>query len=208
MSKLDSYKRVPVKSAKEWHDWLSKHHGNKESIWLVTHKKGMGPYIPMDELIDEAIAFGWIDSTIRKLDEKRTLRLFSPRKKGSNWSAINKKRVVRLIKEKRMKPSGMKKVQAAKKDGSWKALDKVEKMVVPSDLKTAFRKYKMAKKYFDNFPQSSKRAILEWVNSAKTEPTRKKRVSETAKLADKNLKAFFPKDRNKSRPLPEEKKKK
>ena len=125
MSKLDSYKRVPVKSVKEWHDWLSKHHGNKESIWLVTYKKGKGPYIPMDDLIDEAVAFGWIDSTIRKLDEKRTLRLFSPRKKGSGWSAINKKRVTRLIKEKRLKTSGMKKVQAAKKDGSWKSLDNV-----------------------------------------------------------------------------------
>ena len=114
---------------------------------------------------------------------------FAPRKAGSWWSRPNKERVARLIAAGLMTDAGLAKVEAAKRDGAWNALDAVEALEVPRDLAAAFTEFPHAADHFDAFPRSAKRGILEWIAHAKRPETRAKRVRETAELAERNVRA-------------------
>lgn len=174
----------------EWRAWLEQNHTRKEGVWLVTYKKTTGkPTVEYDESVEEALCFGWIDSKGNKLDEERSLLWFAPRKAGSNWSASNKERVERLIAGGQMTLAGLAKIEAAKADGSWSALDSVEALEIPPDLEAALGAYSDAGQNFEAFPRSVKRAILEWIANAKKPETRAKRVQETARLAQDNIRA-------------------
>nr|MCU0246787.1 hypothetical protein [Bryobacter sp.] len=97
MGKLDDLKRVTVRSRAQWRAWLETNHASTESIWLVTYKKSVASkYLPYDDLVEEALCFGWIDGLMRGLDEQRVMRLLSPRKPKSVWSKLNRERVERL----------------------------------------------------------------------------------------------------------------
>ena len=139
--------------------------------------------------MEEALCFGWIDSKGNKLDDERSMLWLAPRKPGTGWSKINKDRVEKLMTDGLMMPAGLARVEAAKQDGSWNALDQVEALEIPPDLKKALAAYKTAKQYFDAFPRSAKRAILEWISNAKKPETRARRIEETVSLAAKNLRA-------------------
>lgn len=181
---------IHPKSRTEWRKWLEKNHTRSEGIWLINHKKATGKYrMDYEEAVEEALCFGWVDSKPSKLDEERSMLWFAPRKVKSGWSKINKERVEKLIKSKLMTPAGLAKVDAAKKDGSWNALDAVEALIIPSDLEKAFLMNETAQKYFDAFPRSVKRAILEWISNAKRPETRAKRIEETVSQAKKNIRA-------------------
>jgi uncharacterized protein YdeI (YjbR/CyaY-like superfamily) len=174
----------------EWRAWLEQNQARKEGVWLVTYKKTTGkPRVEYDESVEEALCFGWIDSKGNKLDEERSLLWFAPRKVGSNWSASNKERVKRLSAAGLMTPAGLAKIEAAKADGTWNALDAVEALEVPSDLETALGSYSAARQNFEAFPRSVKRGILEWIANAKRPETRAKRVEETARLAQEDIRA-------------------
>jgi len=178
------------KSRAAWRKWLEKNHTRKEGIWLISYKKATGkPRVDYEESVEEALCFGWVDSKGNKLDDERTMLWFAPRKKGSGWSRPNKERVERLIKAGLMAPAGLAKVEAAKKDGSWNALDAVEALEIPPDLAKAFSKNKTAKKFFDAFPRSVKRAILEWISNAKKPETRAARILDTITRAERNIRA-------------------
>lgn len=183
--------RVFVTSRAEWRRWLSANHRQTAGIWLVTYKKAADPerYLSYDDIVEEAICFGWVDSLPRALDAERSMRLVAPRRPKSAWSAVNKARVKKLIEAGRMKPAGLAAVERAKADGSWSKIDHVEAQVTPPDLVRALAGHAGATAYFDAFPRSSKRIILEWIASAKTEATRKKRIEETALLASRNRRA-------------------
>lgn len=114
---------------------------------------------------------------------------FAPRKRGTGWSKLNKTRVEYAISTGIMMPSGLSKVEAAKKDGSWNALDAVEALEIPPDLARILAKHDTATENFDKFPRSVKRGILEWIGNAKTTDTRTKRIAETADLAAINQRA-------------------
>jgi uncharacterized protein YdeI (YjbR/CyaY-like superfamily) len=179
-----------------WRTWLMANHTRKESIWLIVAKKGSGlPTLSIDDIVEEALCFGWIDSLPNKLDDQRYKLLLSPRKPRSNWSGINKKRAAKMIKTGLMTPPGMEMIKLAKKTGTWSALNRVDKLVVPNDLEKAFSKSNKARVNFEAFPPSTKRAILEWIQSAKTQSTRGKRIQETVTLATKNIRAnqYIPK---------------
>jgi uncharacterized protein YdeI (YjbR/CyaY-like superfamily) len=174
----------------EWRAWLEQNQARMEGIWLVSYKKSTGkPRVEYKESVEEALCFGWIDSKGNKLDDERTMLWFAPRKSGSNWSASNKERVERLAAAGLMTPAGMAKIEAAKEDGSWNALDSVEALEVPPDLEAALRFYSEAKQNFEAFPRSVKRGILEWIVNAKRPETRAKRIEETARLAQDNIRA-------------------
>ncbi|MEM6298481.1 MAG: YdeI/OmpD-associated family protein [Bacteroidota bacterium] len=178
--------------------WLMANHSQKESFWLVKWKKGMREeFISYDELVDELICFGWVDSLPRKLDEEKTMLRISPRDPNSNWSKANKERVIRLTNEGKMEDSGLRLVEEAKRNGAWNFLDDVEKLIVPDDLAEAFRNDAKAKYYYERFPNSSKRGILEWIKNAKKATTRQKRILETVTKATQNIKANHPKGRDK-----------
>lgn len=181
---------VHPKSRAEWRKWLEENQARKEGIWLISYKKDTGkPRFDYDESVEEALCFGWVDSKPAKLDEERSMLWFAPRKPKTNWSKLNKDRVEKMIKAGLMSPAGLAKVEAAKKDGSWNALDGVEALEIPPDLAKALSKNKTAKEYFEAFPRSVKRGILEWILNAKRPETRAKRIEETVTLAEKNVRA-------------------
>jgi uncharacterized protein YdeI (YjbR/CyaY-like superfamily) len=187
---MDDRERVQVESRTEWREWLARNHERAEGVWLVRFKKHKGDkYVSDEDAIDEALCFGWIDSLPRKLDEDRTMLWFAPRKAGSNWSKRNKERVAILIESGRMTPAGLAKIDAAKQDGTWTALDTVEALEIPADLAAEFNRYGAARQNFDAFPRSVKRGILEWILNAKRPETRAKRIAETARLAEQNIRA-------------------
>lgn len=193
-----------AKDRETWHDWLKKNHQKKKSVWLIYYKPESGKTrVSYDDAVDEAICFGWIDSKPNKLDANRSIQFFAPRNPKSNWSKVNKERVARLLKEKRMTESGLAVIEEAKRNGAWSALDEVEEMVIPDDLQRALNKNKKALAYFMAFPRSSKKNILEWIHNAKQAETRQKRIDETVTLAAKDIRANHyrqPKKAGKAKP--------
>ena len=136
---------VHPKSRADWRKWLEENQDRKEGIWLISYKKDTGkPRFDYDESVEEALCFGWIDSKPAKLDDERSMLWFAPRKPKTNWSKLNKDRVEKMIKAGLMAPAGLAKVEAAKKDGLWNALDGVEALEIPPDLAKAFSKNKTA----------------------------------------------------------------
>lgn len=194
---MAEHKKVFIASITGLRDWLMNNYDISESVWLVKWKKGYGElYFGYHEMVDELIAFGWVDSLPKNLDEQKTMYRISPRNPKSNWSKVNKERVERLIEEGRMQMSGMKLVDQAKENGAWNFLDDVEKLIIPPDLDKELKTKGKAKYYYERFPNSSKRNILEWIKNAKQSSTRSKRIEETAKKAALNIKANHPKGRD------------
>ncbi len=184
-----AYERVEVRSRGEWRAWLERHQASSPGVWLVTWKRGYDGHLRYDDVVEEALAHGWVDSQPRKLDERRSQLLVTPRRPASGWSRRNKERVERLVAEGRMTPAGIAAVEAARADGAWTALDAVEDLVEPADLGEALDRSPRARGHCDAFPRSAKRAILEWIGQAKAADTRARRVEETARLAAENVRA-------------------
>lgn len=186
----DGIKTVEAESAEAWRSWLEQHWQSEKSIWLIIYKKSCTtPSVYYDEAVNEALCFGWIDSKPNKRDDESYYQFFSRRNPKSNWSAVNKQKVERLLKEGRMSAAGLEMVRIAKKTGTWDALNDIDNLVIPSDLQIELTKYSNAVQYFEAFPKSIKRGILEWIFNAKRSETREKRIAETAKLANNNLRA-------------------
>lgn len=187
----DRRPEVHVDSGAELRAWLEANHDSSDGVWLVTHKKtsATGPYVSWTEIVDELIAFGWVDSVQKRLDEDRSKIQITPRKPQSKWSRVNKERVERLTAEGRMAPPGIAMVELAKETGTWTALDAVERLEEPDDLRAALDAVPDARRHYDAFPPSSRRAILEWVTSAKRPATREARIAETVALAAEDLRA-------------------
>lgn len=173
-----------------WRTWLERHHTQTEGVWLVSYKKATGkPRFEYEASVEEALCFGWVDSKVNKLDDERSMLWFAPRQPRTGWSRPNKERVERLLAAGLMHPAGLAKVEQAKADGSWSALDGVEALEVPPDLSDALAAYPQAAAHFDAFPRSVKRNILEWILTAKKADTRAQRIDETARLASQNVRA-------------------
>lgn len=187
---MANYGRFTAETREDWRGWLDEHHASAPGVWLVTYKKDSGgPYLDYDATVEEALCFGWIDSRPNKLDDKRSMRLFTSRKAGSPWSRLNKERVARLESEGRMTDAGRRQIAQAKEDGSWTIYDSVEQLEEPEDLALALDADGAARTHFDSFPDSSKKIILWWIKSAKRATTREKRVRETVRLAAENVRA-------------------
>ena len=178
------YEQVTVTSRAQWRRWLAKHHDSSPGIWLVRYKQGSGhKHVTYDDVVVEALCFGWVDSRPRTLDDDRSQLLLTPRKATSRWSAVNKERVERPTREGRMETAGLAVVQAAKGGGSWDALNAVEQLAEPSDLAQALDDDPAARVQWEAFPRSTKRAILEWITTAKAPETRRRRIDETVSEA-------------------------
>lgn len=146
------------------------------------------PTVSWSDAVDEALCFGWIDSTRRSTGNDEYIQYFTRRKPKSNWSKINKEKVKRLMEEGKMAPAGLKSVATAQENGSWNHLDMVEELEVPKDLEKAFKKYKGSRAFFEGLSKSVRKMILHWVISAKRPETREKRIEEVASLAAQKLK--------------------
>jgi uncharacterized protein YdeI (YjbR/CyaY-like superfamily) len=193
---MREFERVQVHSREELRTWLAANHARTESVWLVTFRKHVdGKHVPWDHVVDEALCFGWIDSLPRKLDADRSMLLISPRRPGSPWSRLNKQRVERLLAAGLMMPPGLAAVQQAQQDGSWTVYDEIEDLVVPDDLARALAHNEEAARHFHAFSDSSKKSILWWIKSAKQAATRHRRIAETVRLAQHDVKANHPEAR-------------
>lgn len=184
---------VHVTSRAEWREWLSRNHSTSPGIWLVTHTRRSGlPAPSYDDIVEEALCFGWIDSTVGKVDDTRARQLLTPRKPRSTWSAVNKERLSRLLPAGLVAPPGLAAIEIAKANGSWESLDAVERLEVPDDLKAALAEHPTARAKFDAFSASSRKIILWWIASARRPETRAARVTRTAELAEQGLRANHP----------------
>jgi uncharacterized protein YdeI (YjbR/CyaY-like superfamily) len=191
MSKLYHLERFEARNRQEWRQWLEENHLTSPGIWLIYYKKGANqPTISYDDAVEEALSFGWIDSTVNKLDKERYMQLFTPRKAGSTWSRLNKQRIKKLGKNGLMMPAGIEKVEKAKKDGSWNILNDVEDLIVPKDLKEALSQNKDAQSHYNSYTDSVKKQILWWISSAKKPQTRKNRVEKVVLSAENGKKPF------------------
>jgi len=162
-----------------WRAWLAANHATATGVWVVTYRRTAGkPVVAYEDLVEEALCFGWIDSRPGKLDDERTMLRFTPRKRGSVWARTNKERVERLIAGGRMTEAGLRAIDAAKADGSWKALDDVDELRMPDDLAAALAGDPAAARGFDALSASAKKPLLFWVTSAKRPETRARRIAE------------------------------
>lgn len=174
---------------KDWRKWLELNHKKEDAVWLIFYKKKSRKHnLSWSDAVDEALCFGWIDSTKRTIDSDKYKQYFSKRKAKSNWSKINKDKVKTLIDQGFMEEEGYKSIEIAKDNGSWTILDEVEALLVPEDLKEELLNHKGAIAYFDSLSKSDKKILLYWVVSAKRSETRQKRILEIAECASKKLK--------------------
>lgn len=171
------YPRVHLKTAAEWRRWLRENHARVPGVWLVSFKRVTGkPSVDYEDAVQEALCYGWIDGQLRPIDDERASLLFTPRRAGSAWARSNKERVRKLIAAGRMRPAGLAKIEAAKKDGSWTLLDSVEALSMPADLRRALSRAGVTKA-FDALSNSAKRAHLYRLVTAKRPETRAKRLA-------------------------------
>lgn len=193
--KIDSFEDVHPLSRSEWRKWLKENHDKSPGVWFVYYKKHTGkPRVEYDDAVEEALCFGWIDSLARSFDEERSRLLMTPRKRKSVWSKPNKARVEKVITAGLMTEIGLAKIEQAKADGSWNTLDSSDKLEIPKDLKTAFVNDKTAKKNWDAFAPSARKAILYWLGSAKREETRRARIEKIVSMAAVGKRANFDKE--------------
>ncbi|HFK5506645.1 MULTISPECIES: YdeI/OmpD-associated family protein [Elizabethkingia] len=177
------------KSQTDWRHWLKKNHKSKQSVWLIYHtKKSNVPSLSWSDAVDEALCFGWIDSTRKKINDISFMQFFSKRKPKSNWSKINKEKVQQLIDSKRMTKQGYESVEIAKQNGYWTILDEIEEVIIPEDLEIAFKKYNGSKDYFLSLSKSTRKIILSWIILVGKQETRQKRIEEVVESAALNLK--------------------
>jgi uncharacterized protein YdeI (YjbR/CyaY-like superfamily) len=170
-------------TAAEWRAWLAEHHTQPNGVWLVQYKPRTGkPAIAYEDAICEALCFGWVDSTYRRIDDERGALWWSPRRKGSLWASTNKARVARLEADGRMTDAGRAAVERAQADGSWTTLEPVEGLVVPDDLRAALDARGGASARWDALSPTARREFLLWIVTAKRPATRAQRVDVTAEL--------------------------
>ena len=171
-----------------WRRWLEANHASSKGVWLVYYKKSSDkPRVSYDEAVEEALCFGWIDSRPNKIDDERYMQLFTPRKANSIWAKSNKERVEKLIRQGLMTPAGLEKIEMAKRNGKWDALDDAENLVMPEDLKRSLMASKDAMKNFEAFRLSEKKRLLYWIGNVKKPEARAKRIEETTLIAAKNM---------------------
>ena len=190
MSALDDAPWVETDDRETWRAWLEANHASAKGAWLVTRRDRTGRAgLGYEAAVEEALCFGWVDSTAGRVDDERTKLYFAPRKARSAWSASNKARVARLIDEGRMAPPGLAVIEAAKASGDWEILDSVERLEVPDDLEAALAAKPPAAANFAAFPASVRKQHLTWVALARKPETRAARIEAIATAAARNERA-------------------
>jgi uncharacterized protein YdeI (YjbR/CyaY-like superfamily) len=190
VSALDDAPDVQADDRAAWRAWLSANHAMSGGAWLVTWKPSSGRgSLDYEAAVEEALCFGWVDSTGGRVDEERGKLYFAPRKSRSAWSASNKARVARLIADAQMTPAGMAAIERAKAGGDWEILDSVERLEIPDDLVGELARRSPAASNFDAFPASARKQMLAWVATARRAETRTARIAAIAEAAADNQRA-------------------
>lgn len=190
MSALDDAPQIQADDRATWHGWLEANHATATGVWLVTWRPRSGRVgLDYEAAIEEALCFGWVDSTGGHVDDDRGKLYFAPRKPRSVWAATNKARVERLIADGRMRPAGLAVIERAKANGSWTILDGPERLEVPPDLAAAFGHHPPAAERFAAFAPSARKMMLAWIAQAQRPETRAARIAQVAEAAARNERA-------------------
>ena len=173
----------------DWYDWLLQNHDSSEGVYLIFYKLELKiPTMRWGDAVKMALCFGWIDSTVKSLGDGKRRQYFCPRRSKSVWSALNKRYIIELINDDLIHESGLSKIEIAKQNGSWTALDDVENEIIPKDLQIAFNKNPQAFENYKKFAASYRKSYLYWLNQAKREETRLKRIEKIIELCKNNKK--------------------
>jgi uncharacterized protein YdeI (YjbR/CyaY-like superfamily) len=173
-----------------WRAWLERNHSTERGVWVASWKKATGrPAAPYERLVEEALCFGWIDSTVNTLDEGRSLQLMTPRKAKSGWTRLNRKRVAEMEAAGRMTDAGRKAVEVAQANGWWERYDLVEDLIEPPELAAALDASPAARTVWDGFPPSARKQMLWWVVSASKPETKASRVAKIVSDAEQGRRA-------------------
>ena len=177
------------KSADDWRKWLEENHDVSRGAYLIFYKVGHEKAsMRWEEAVKVALCFGWIDSTVKSLGNGKRRQYFCPRKSKSVWSKLNKTLIDELIASNLMHESGLKKIDEAKKNGSWTALDDVENGIIPEDLQIAFDQHAKAFSNYNQFSRTYQKSYLYWLHQAKRPETRARRIKEIIDLCEANIK--------------------
>ncbi len=167
-----------VESRAQWRAWLVANHATARGVWLCSWRRHTGrPVCPYPDAVEEALCFGWIDSTVNQLDDDRGLQLMTPRKPKSTWTRLNRRRVEEMEAAGLMTDAGRRAVEVARANGWWTILDPVEDLIEPDDLAVALDAVPPAREAWDGFPPTARRQMLFWVVSAGRPETRAARVA-------------------------------
>jgi uncharacterized protein YdeI (YjbR/CyaY-like superfamily) len=179
-----------VTTSEQWREWLEANYNKVQELWLIFYKKDSGvPSLGYETAVEDALCYGWIDSIIKKINDQKYARKFTPRNEDSKWSDLNKKRVENVIKDGRMTEIGMAKIEAAKSNGSWDKVDRPDiNLEMPSEFKLALNKNKKAQENFNHFARTYQKPFIIWISMAKRDETRQKRIAESIKLLEKGEK--------------------
>ena len=168
-----------------WRAWLEAHHDATRGVWIASWRKASGrDPVPYEDLVEEAICFGWIDSTVNILDDDRALQLMTPRKPKSGWTRLNRRRVAAMEAQGRMTAAGRRAVEVAKGNGWWTIYDPVEDLLEPDDLAAALAASPRARTAWNAFPPSARKQMLWWVVSAGKPETRASRIAQIVSQAE------------------------
>lgn len=183
-------KELYVKNRNEWRNWLTHNHDSNTGIWLVFYKKHTGkPTLEYNEAVEEALCFGWIDSIIKKIDDEKYVRKFTPRKVDSRWSESNKNRVKKLIEKGLMTESGLAVINHAKSSGLWNESDRPSlPFSMLKELESALAGNKKAKMFFNQLAPSYQQQFIGWITVAKRQETKDRRVRESIALLEQGKK--------------------
>ena len=175
-------KTLLVRTPDQWRDWLAGHHASESEIWLIFHKQHTGVVsIAYQDALDEALCFGWVDSLVKRLDDRRYARKFTPRRPDSRWSAVNRKRYAELEAAGRLKRPGIERAPGGRGyDPRPPRLAMPAKL--PAYIRSALRNHPTALRHFESLPPSQRRRYLAWIESAKREATRLRRLEEAIRL--------------------------
>jgi uncharacterized protein YdeI (YjbR/CyaY-like superfamily) len=179
---MDEYKGLPIVSASSqeaWSAWLEENQAAFTAVWLKIAKKGSGfSNVSYLEAVETALCYGWIDGQAASLDEAYYLQRFTPRRKGSKWSKINRDKAEELIAQGRMQPAGLLEVERARADGRWEAAyDGQRTITVPEDFQQALDQNQVAQEFFATLNSQNRYAILYRIQDAKKPETRARRIA-------------------------------
>jgi uncharacterized protein YdeI (YjbR/CyaY-like superfamily) len=175
-------KTLQVRNLEQWRRWLEKHHAAESEIWLIFPKRHTGvSSVEYVDALDEALCFGWVDSLVKRLDDECYARKFTPRRKDSRWSEVNRKRYADLKASGRLKPAGLERPPTGRGYDPPPA-----RLPLPAELpayiKTALRRNPAASRFFEALSPSKRRRYFGWIESAKREETKRRRLEETIRL--------------------------
>jgi len=184
---MEIRKRLYVTSREEWRAWLTEHYQSETEVWLIYYKKHAGrPRISYDEAVEEALCFGWIDSIGKRMDDETFAQKFTPRRDRTNWSALNKRRLRKLIREGRMTEAGLAKIDIAMLGEEAQAKKNNGDLDIPRFVKQALMAHAKAWENFKNLTPSRRRSYVQLILDAKKEETRERRLREAISLLEQS----------------------